>query len=175
MGDVGWAHPTSADPVDTRLVRAPSVPTVIAVYGTLRRGERNHHLLGPAEYLGSGEAAGTLHLVPSGPQRPYPYPALVPEPARRVVVELYRVADADLLARLDELEAYVPGDPAGSEYVRRLVPVSGGPVDAAEVYVYVGAAEELGAVIGSGDWLDRRPPEPSPPRPSPRAPGPSGS
>ena len=136
----------------------PARPIVVAVYGTLRRGERNDPFLAGAHHLGHGRIRGRIHEIPRSAFRAYAYPALVldapaPAAADAVVVELYVLPDDSALAALDVLEAYDPADDTRSEYVRREVPVADGPVDAAWVYVYNGPRSELGARIAGGDWV----------------------
>jgi gamma-glutamylcyclotransferase (GGCT)/AIG2-like uncharacterized protein YtfP len=128
----------------------------VAVYGTLRRGERNHGFMAGATFLGHATVRGALHDVPRTPYRHYGYPALVEEPRLEVVVEVYRLDGADMLARLDALERYDPANEADSQYVRRQVEVLDGPVGTAYAYLYRGDPVELGERIESGDWVQYR-------------------
>jgi GntR family transcriptional regulator/MocR family aminotransferase len=132
-----------------------TVDPVVAVYGTLRRGERNHALLGDAEPLGTGRVAGRIVGLPSNAERPYAFPALLrgdADVSGRVLVELYRLTDPALLGRLDALEAYDPSDEAGSEYLRRRVAVRDAAVASAWAWLFAGEAPAGGEAIADGDW-----------------------
>lgn len=131
----------------------PDRPILLAVYGTLRRGERNDAFLAGARFLGPGVIRGRLHVMPRSTLREYAYPALLLDRASRVVVELYELPDAATLAAIDRLEAFDPADEAASQYVRRLVEVFDGPVRDAWSYLYNGPADEMGDEIRGGDWV----------------------
>ncbi len=136
-----------------------ATPTALAVYGTLRRGERNDSLLRDTRYLGIGRIAGRMREMPRTAAREYVYPSLTLDGdagAGDVVIELYDVTDPKLLAAADALEAFDPGDVAGSEYVRRAIEVVDGPVASAWVYVYNGPPEAMGDAIPDGDWVAHR-------------------
>jgi gamma-glutamylcyclotransferase (GGCT)/AIG2-like uncharacterized protein YtfP len=130
-------------------------PIVLAVYGTLRRGERNEPYLAGAEFLGTAAVLGRLHEMPRSSLRAYAYPALV-DGTDRVAVELYRLPDEAALTSIDALEAYDPADERASQYVRRALPVVGGPVATAWAYLYNGPRREVGSVIDDGDWVAHR-------------------
>ncbi|MEC3994129.1 gamma-glutamylcyclotransferase family protein [Actinacidiphila sp. DG2A-62] len=127
------------------------------VYGTLRRGQRNHAL------LAGRTLSWTPARLPGALLYPGPgYPFAVADPLGAAVVhgDLVRVA-ADVyprvLADLDRLETYTPGDPGNLyERERRTVTTERGP---AEAWVYLAngpLADELraeGRPIAGGDWL----------------------
>ncbi len=73
----------------------------VAVYGTLKRGHRNHHWLNGADMLGQ-DCLCEITLYDLGP-----YPGAKLTPSAGVIVEVYAI-DAERLARLDELEDYLP-------------------------------------------------------------------
>jgi gamma-glutamylcyclotransferase (GGCT)/AIG2-like uncharacterized protein YtfP len=148
----------------TRVPHPPAVtdrrlPLLLAVYGTLRRGCRNAHVLGGAQHVADGWVRGRLHevTVPLGRDFRYPLLLVVPEAGGDLVrVEAYRVeAVADLTA-LDALEAYDPDDVAASEYVRVALPLLDGGGRATgldvQVYAYAGDAAGVGTPLPGGDW-----------------------
>jgi gamma-glutamylcyclotransferase (GGCT)/AIG2-like uncharacterized protein YtfP len=74
---------------------------LVAVYGTLKRGEGNYHLLRSAEYLGRGKTAEKFPLVVSG----LPYLYKESGVGYNVEVDVFKVSD-QRLARLDQLESH---------------------------------------------------------------------
>jgi gamma-glutamylcyclotransferase (GGCT)/AIG2-like uncharacterized protein YtfP len=120
---------------------------LVFVYGTLKRGQANHHWLMGAEALGRTRLQGmAMHNV-----GPYPMAVPMPAPATEAASdpppllhgELYRV-DAAGLARLDLLED-VP-----NEYQRLRRPL----VDGQEVWMYAGETEQAAhlPLVPFGDW-----------------------
>ncbi|MCH8497692.1 MAG: gamma-glutamylcyclotransferase [Marinobacter sp.] len=83
----------------------------VAVYGSLKRKQCNHHWLQGACYLGQ-DWLRSITLYDLGP-----YPAARLEPSRGILVEVYGVS-AHQLARLDRLEDYRAHAPALGEYDR---------------------------------------------------------
>lgn len=114
------------------------------VYGTLKRGQRNHPLLKGAEFLDTGITAGRIYSVGS-------FPALTLPKSHREYVqgEIYRITP-EMLPRLDRLEG-VP-----HMYTREEQQVWGDGDDRREsvqAYVYVWArSTDHMARIDSGIW-----------------------
>ena len=125
---------------------------MIFVYGTLRRGcstGAHQTYLAGAEFIDTATINGTLFRVSY-------YPALVLDTqAGEVMGEIYRLASAEQLARLDAYEECTYPALPEQEYQRTKVDVitRSGKVVSAWVYAYQRASEGL-AVIASGDFLN---------------------
>ncbi|NPA96485.1 MAG: gamma-glutamylcyclotransferase [Crenarchaeota archaeon] len=114
---------------------------LLAVYGTLRRGFRNHELLKGCELVWEGYANLPYELVVDSVCIPYLVPV---EELRKIYVEVYRV-DEDALSRLDEFED-VP-----ETYVRVELYID--PVGFAHIYVARRIPRARERVAG-GDFLE---------------------
>lgn len=99
------------------------------VYGTLRRAGENHHLLGPARFLGAGTIFAALWQV--GPHTAIRVPA-----ASRVAGEVHELEGGDLARRLAALDRF-----EGGGYRREAVTVTldGGGTLEAWAWVLAGA------------------------------------
>lgn len=114
------------------------------IYGTLRRGEAAHGLLGDARFVGEALTAPAYALFA------FPdWPALVPGGDGAVAGEVYEV-DAETLAALDAYED------CPDLYVRRPIRLADG--SPAEAYLLSPAQVAGLPVIPSGDWKRRSPP-----------------
>lgn len=143
---------------------------LLFVYGTLRRGQPLHAHLGAAEFLGRGTVPGRLldlgaypGLIPASDA--LALPGVTPEPAggERVHGELYRSEDADLLARLDELEDHRPTDPGQGLFLRCRLGVRLEDGRELEAWGYALSPRTREAapgarVVPGGDWLRARRP-----------------
>lgn len=78
--------------------KASGGTTVLFVYGTLKRGQRNHGLMREARFLGEAVTAPLYTLLDLGL-----FPGMIPGGSTAVHGELYEVGP-ELLARLDRHE-----------------------------------------------------------------------
>jgi gamma-glutamylaminecyclotransferase len=116
--------------------------TTLFVYGTLKRGCRNHGAVQGAEFAGEAATESAYLLVNCGS-----YPGLVragdEQTGKSIRGEVYRV-DEELLAALDRFED-VP-----IEYVRESIKLADG--SEAETYFY--APPFAGLEILDGEWRE---------------------
>ncbi|MEV0525087.1 gamma-glutamylcyclotransferase family protein [Streptomyces sp. NPDC050439] len=131
------------------------------VYGTLRPGERHHdvHLRGGIATECPARLPGAVLYEGPG----YPYLVKGPEsgPVHGELITATPSAYDRLIADLDVLEGYAPGDPRNLyERVEREVILLGGAPASAWVYVaaprVAARLRASGAVIGGGDWVSFR-------------------
>jgi gamma-glutamylaminecyclotransferase len=113
--------------------------TILFVYGTLKRGRRNHRLIADQRYLGGAATEPLYRVYDLGP-----YPGLVPDAAGGLAVagELWEVT-ACRLGELDDFEC------DAGEFVRGVIAVAG-LADRVEAYFYAGPVP-AGAPAGA-DW-----------------------
>lgn len=135
----------------------PLAPTPVFVYGTLRPGGTNH-----APVLGGRVASWEAAVLPAallyhGPGYPYAVDGPAGAEVRGELVHPLPGVHEAVLADLDRLEEYVPGDPDSLyERVRREVVTSDGRRTAAWVYLagpaVRGALSATGRRVAGGDW-----------------------
>ncbi|CAL9543222.1 gamma-glutamylcyclotransferase family protein [Streptomyces sp. enrichment culture] len=141
-------------------------PLPFFVYGTLRPGGVNHGPFLRGRTL--REEPGRLRdaVLYDGPG----YPFAVEDPGPGVCGELVTAlpeAYPGLLAELDRLEQYTPGDPRNlyERVAREVVRAADGAAVRAWVYVAAPAVaarlRSRGRPVEGGDWFGRRP-DPSP-------------
>jgi gamma-glutamylcyclotransferase (GGCT)/AIG2-like uncharacterized protein YtfP len=114
-----------------------SYPHRLFVYGTLRRGEYNHHVLGNAPLLGLYRTPPHYTMLNLGR-----YPAVIAGGRTAIKGEVYALNKA-LLARLDSLEHYP------EEYLRESIAT---PYGSAWIYLYRHLPTPDTPLITSGDW-----------------------
>ncbi len=114
--------------------------SLVFVYGTLRSGEVNHHLLETARYCGSHTTQPHYKMFSLGT-----YPAVVGGGPDRILGEVYQV-DARTMSRLDWLEGYPVA------YKRKLIST---PWGRAWIYLYRASVRGRKRMPG-GLWRDER-------------------
>lgn len=100
----------------------------ILVYGTLLKGEGNHHMLAGAELVGDAKLKGILYDMPYG------FPAVI-EGDGVVLGEVYNVPISKL-RDLDRLEGYRESNKASSMYLREFAEVELMDGELMQVYFY---------------------------------------
>lgn len=113
-----------------------SAPTLLFVYGSLKRGFANHSVLGSASFEAPARTAALYRLG-----RLDAYPALFDGGERRISGELYVASSADI-ARLDEFE--------GTDYERRPVVLEDGR--RAQAYFATGLAADRSSPLDAAEW-----------------------
>ena len=118
---------------------APDYVGLVFVYGTLKRGERSHGLLGDAAFEGTALLSG-LELYNLGP---FPMAICNPQASRPISGELYSIT-AQQLQALDRFEG------APRLYRRELRRLS----DGREAWVYLGKPRQVrfAPVLSNGCW-----------------------
>jgi gamma-glutamylcyclotransferase (GGCT)/AIG2-like uncharacterized protein YtfP len=119
--------------------------TLVAVYGSLRKGLGNHRLLENSEYLGEFKSEPIYSLYSLGG-----FPGLKENGTTSVVMEVYAV-DEPTARRVDALEGYSPDRPA-TFYDKKMIET---PYGEAGVYLYVNDIPE-DRFVESGDWKQHR-------------------
>lgn len=126
---------------------------LLAVYGSLRRDPagREHPLMAPAEFLGTGHFSGCLYDLGE-------FPGAIHADSGTVAVEIFRLLDPDTAwPRLDHYEDCRAEDPHAGLFQRAVLQVqrnSGTPL-AAWVYLYTKPVNESHRVL-SGNWVPRQ-------------------
>ncbi|WP_404367000.1 gamma-glutamylcyclotransferase [Marinobacter sp.] len=114
---------------------------LVAVYGTLKRGNSNHGLISDARFLGR-DRLKSIRLYDLGP-----WPGAVAGTSSGIDVEVYEVNEQQM-ERMDEIEDYRPGSPESGLFIRRRFSSRYGD---AWVYLYQGST--LGRrPIMRGSW-----------------------
>ncbi len=120
---------------------------LLAVYGTLRKGQSNHYILEDSEFLGITETDPIFTLYTNGF-----FPCLY-HGVNKVIIEVYRITDPQIAFNIDQLEGF-----SG----RRNNPLNwyditdiNTPWGLAEIFIYK-TKPALPAII-TGDWLSQKP------------------
>lgn len=123
----------------------PAVP-LIAVYGSLRRGQRANHYLDndSFNYVGTDYVKGTLFPVGW-------FPGIQLFGDTPVVVDVYEILNPDALDHIHYYEGYDPENPEGSLFVPKITTLCNNNKEAM-CYEYNGRFGAAGDIIEHGDW-----------------------
>ena len=119
--------------------------TKVVVYGTLRKGYGNHHLLETSSFLGNCLTKDKYSMFASG--IPFVNKKIN---KTQIVGEVYEVTEP-VLRRLDMLEGYSPEDHENSWYKREEIPVVMEDQSETNAFIYFNNVE-TGTEVESGDY-----------------------
>lgn len=120
---------------------------LIAVYGSLREGLHNHHVLKDKKgvtYMGKFETKPRYTLKSLGE-----FPALVKGGHTSIVMEVYRV-DKDTTAKINDLEGYKGPNDESNMYNRETMST---PFGNASTYIFNGELKKE-ETCNTGDWKE---------------------
>lgn len=124
----------------------------IAVYGTLRKGEGNHHLLKDSELIGTFESEPIYSMYTGGG-----FPVLSENGKTSIIYEVYKVVDYLIMERLHNLEGcngYID-DQKNSWYTLKEIKT---PLEHT-CYIYIQndiEKDDRLKLIVNGDWINRK-------------------
>jgi gamma-glutamylcyclotransferase (GGCT)/AIG2-like uncharacterized protein YtfP len=136
-------------PVSGETLMASTGPSLLLLYGSLRRDQPMFRELGLAEaleFLGDVAFPGDLYDLGD-------YPGAVPGEGF-IAAELHKIRDPKILAALDEYEEFDPARSEQSLFRRAIISIAGR--GDAWVYFYNQAPAGDQRRIASGDWRKRR-------------------
>ena len=124
---------------------------LVGVYGTLRKGERNHTVMGDSTYLTTTFLYG--YQMYGGPD----YPAIIKGTNEEsVVLEIFRVSNTHIASDIDRLEGFDRKRPNDRRNFYTLIYIQLDSFEELiEVYTFdhmPSKAIALGPKIISGDW-----------------------
>lgn len=123
---------------------------LVAVYGTLRKGEHNHHIIKHCTLIGEVWTNPSFTLIDLGS-----YPGLLTKGRTSVKLEIYKIYNTTTLKNLDNLEGYFGKDSSNNLYNKELINT---PFGEASIYIYnfenYGKDSENYSTITSGDWVE---------------------
>lgn len=123
----------------------------VFVYGTLRIGGSNHFRMDGAKLIGRGTVRGEIYLIDENPE--FLFPALKLDDVGRVLGEVYRVSEAQLI-ELDTFEGISEHYEEPYEYRRVIAGVELETGEHVSAWVWEWNSCLDGAKpLPQGDWL----------------------
>lgn len=127
---------------------------LIAVYGTLRKGQSNHHVLGDSLFIKTIRLKGFLMYGANS------FPAIIRGTEKdKITVEIYRINNSQILKELDLLEGFDRSNPKNQNSLYTIQEIRIEEVEESiEIYTFDHHPEmvhQIGPLLKSGDWLKR--------------------